>query len=797
MAKSKSKTKFDLKQMMLAKGEYVAMGVAGFFLLLLLFWGINKGTSAADPTKTANELTSKATQVQRNIVDGTPSDADLEATKLPAWADPTKLKLFVELKRDQFPTTDPQFDPTAKPDTKKENPNVYPIGDYQMDLVRAPMRGYDIIDGGDGESLIAVLFDKNISEQDREKAKGLLDKFKRRGTDSRHRPAGPARPPAGPPMGGDGRFGGGGFGQPPGGGSGLGPPGGGSGLGPPGGGMPGMPRPPGMGGGSSLGNPYGGQGAGFDTSGKRVAIEYVPISQLDKAIGDKKVPAMTVIPLRMVMIHAEIPYKQQIEEIRRALRLKDAAEAMRWGPIYTGYDVQRKVSKVMPNGKLEVETDWADYKYLDEYRSLIYSRKLGDNFEDGYLAYFIRYEMGLALPLPQLVSEGDLGKYPPIRLKNITEAIRKLQEASKPKVDPSKLLDRLKGNSTGSDLFRPLTDHDTDANLFFGEGMGPPGLGGKGGLTPPTAGGGTSGSSLFKPGGGIDPNNPNNPNRDMHSEIENLLLRFVDVNVEPGKTYEYRIRLRMANPNFGLQREVANPKYATVKEIPSPWRELPNKITIPTESFLYAADVAAYRDKIKDEYGKERALLDRLQVKENQAVIEMCKWTEEVRTGDGGRREPIGAWVVADMPVGRGEYIGHKHYVKLPLWSSENKMYVLREVPEKVIPPKPNLKDPPQPRGWLVDFTTQSVLVDFEGGKVVTKVPGKQPVTEDVGTELLIVRADGKLVVKNSMYDEKDENRTAIIGGWEKWVKEVEKRKTSGTEETSPFAPKGGGPGIP
>src|SRR5204863_1389920 len=97
-----------------------------------------------------------------------------------------------------------------------------------------------------------------------------------------------------------------------------------------------------------------------------------------------------------------------------------------------------------------------------------------------------------------------------------------------------------------------------------------------------------------------------------------------------------------------------------------------------------------------------------------------------------------------------GEYIGKKTYVKLPLWSSADTAYVLREVSDKVLP-----KAKEQPKGWLVDFGTRSVLVDFEGGKVVTKAGGRT-ITEDVATELLVLRADGKLVVRSSALDEQD-----------------------------------------
>jgi hypothetical protein len=524
---------------------------------------------------------------------------------------------------------------------------------------------------------------------------------------------------------------------------------------------------------------YGGMQSGFNANAQRVdkSLEYIPLKELDKAIEKGKVPAMTVIPLRLVTIHAEVPYKQEVEEIKRALRLPDAEAAKAWGPIYDGYEVRRKVSVMGPNGP-EVWEDWADYKFEDKYVERINSRKLADNFEDGYMSYFIRYDMALALPLPQLVPE--LGKYPKITLKGINETVKKLQEASRPAISPSDLLKRLDGRPPREDIYRPQTGESTGAAGFYGEGaIGGPKMEGPGGIGPMRPG---TGTATGVPPGGPRLGDSSNANAAPPVEIEHLLLRFVDVDVEPGKTYEYQIRLRMLNPNFERTKEVANPAYANAKVLYSPWAKIADTITIPPESFLYATDPAEYRKKVDEEYAKERELRDRLQAKDNQAVVEMCHWLEQVRT-DGGKREPVGAWVVADMPVGRGQYVGRKQYIKLPLWSSEANQYVLREVAEKVLTSK---KEVQQPKGWLVDFTTKSVLVDFEGGHVVTRSAAGKSVTEDVATELLIVLPDGRLQVRSSLNDESDPNRKQITGGWDKWVKDVSQRK-------SPTEGKGGG----
>jgi hypothetical protein len=759
MAKTKSKSKIDIKQFLIAKGEYVAIGVAGLFLVILLLWGITKWSSAKPPTETVKALKTGADQVQRGINRGKSelTEEDKQPAQVPVWV--TTPYVFNPVSTKDFPLTNPQFDPTAKPDTKRENPHVLPIEVYQVDLVRGSMKGTDIIEGNDGVPRIAFLTTKTIAAPDKAKMKLVSDAIRNKAGKLKTQPKGPQPVPMGMGMGGIPM------------GMGILQPGGGPGPG------------------------EGGFGFGYDANAQRVekAIEYVARDQVDEWVSKGKPLAMTVVPLRMVTIHAEIPYKKQLEEIKRALRLPTLNDAAAWGPYFDGYNIKRKVSRMMPDGKLHVIQDFADYNFEDKYRTLIDARKNGDHFEEGYLAYFIRYEMALALPLPQLITETQKNSpYPEIRLKNILATIEKLKAAAKPQVTPSALLERLKGGTPRGDLYRPQNSQLSGAETLFGpEGT----MDGGPRFSQEQMGGFRPGGS-GRPAGAIDPKNQFNPNRELVNtvEIEHLLMRFLDVDVEPGKTYEYQIQLRMRNPNYMMDAAVSKPADAKKEFLDSPWVQT-TAITIPGESFLYAADWSAYSKKIKEEYEKEKVLMDRLQVKEHQAVVQTCNWMEQIRTGDGGKREPVGAWVVADFPVARGEYIGRKQYVKLPLWSSENTAYILREIPDDVIPPKGG-KRSPQPRGWLIDFSNnKSILVDFEGGKVRTKV-GSRDVTEEAGTEMLIYRPDGRLTVRRSVEDERDETRLGIVADWASWIKTVEARKASSAIEGDPgFSPRPPGPG--
>ncbi|MBY0456250.1 MAG: hypothetical protein K2V38_02815, partial [Gemmataceae bacterium] len=334
------------------------------------------------------------------------------------------------------------------------------------DLIVSAMPGYDIVQSDDGEPLIAVL--KNAAP------KGKLDEAQLkkaaealRGRVGRVRPQtkgpNPMQPmqPGGFPM------------QP--GGFPMQPPIGEEGPG----GMPGGP------GGRGSGMPgYGGQ---FQINARRdegKVLSYVPLSAIDDAVLKGNVPAVTVIPVRLVTIHAVVPYKQQVEEIKRALRLSvpapvidangvvrnkadiDAAEAAAraWGPLYDGFEVQRRESIALPDGSVEVVTDWAEikdpkstagnYKFEERYIELIHSRKIGDQFDQGYLPYFLKPEMMLSMPLPLLVKELGV-EYPEVRLKPIKDNEEKLRKASQVPLTPSQLAEKLKGAISREGLYLP------------------------------------------------------------------------------------------------------------------------------------------------------------------------------------------------------------------------------------------------------------------------------------------------------------------------------------------------------
>jgi hypothetical protein len=75
-------------------------------------------------------------------------------------------------------------------------------------------------------------------------------------------------------------------------------------------------------------------------------------------------------------------------------------------------------------------------------------------------------------------------------------------------------------------------------------------------------------------------------------KIENLLFRFFDFTVQPGKKYQYRIRLALENPNHKVPVQfLKSPELAKEKFIYTDWSEPTPEVFVPLGSELLAGDI--------------------------------------------------------------------------------------------------------------------------------------------------------------------------------------------------------------
>jgi hypothetical protein len=238
------------------------------------------------------------------------------------------------------------------------------------------------------------------------------------------------------------------------------------------------------------------------------------------------------------------------------------------------------------------------------------------------------------------------------------------------------------------------------------------------------------------------------------NKVYDALVRFVDADVEPGKTYAYAIRVRMHNPNFGKPELTAEKSDAEVKEKVSQWVTTPT-ITIPDEYHLYAVDqsVVDLAEDGKKPEGVTKARPD-------QAVFQIHRW---VKTDNAGTH-PIADWAIAErLLVRRGEPIGSQDLiVEMPTWNILRGGFELLGV----VPGKAAKRQKNATHGVPIDFLPKVAdadgkavaaaapyLVDFDGGKQVFARPGMAQVIDESVIDALILTPDGKLIRRNARAD--------------------------------------------
>lgn len=726
MAKMK-KPSIDFKQFFLEKGEkygfYAAMG----FLVVLLLLGGYVASTAASSSTIVRDMDGKVTTVQQKTVTG-PSDPpayDNVVTK-PAKVD--------RILYDEAVTPNAFFNVASEEHVKRTNPTILPITEAQAQFIRGSIVALDLIEDA-GEGLLVGTVGTRTKGQN----SGLRIKALQLGLNPNRIPVGvPAAPRAPQPPPNAGRGGGGGGGKFGGGGTGL------------------------MSAGGSGGG--GGGGAGIPTI--RAAEAEVQYMKLDaKGLETAKL-AENILPKRMVVVTGSVPYRKQLDLYAGALRANSAMELPAGDmPQYRGFVVQRQVWSA--DGS-EMLADWSDLDLNETFRPLFirvmewepetYSQ------DPAVAALYPRVlpEQGtrLLMPRPKL----RRGQYENANLPSIEAALKTLKELG---AGTDKPKNRVQSKLDETDIFNTT------------------------GLTPD--GGANTPADRMNPAGNRGPGRPPLPNAVAAAAppdaVEDAwLMRFIDVSIEPGHQYRYRVALKVANPNYRKNvKELAIPKYADDEELRSAWFELPNRVIVPRDEYIYAAS--------SDRPGKR--VTDKLvQDPPDATYLQMQRWADFVRPEKMDRIQPIGDWLIADLRCFRGQLISENIKLKLPLWNMVAAAFLFRDPPRVVTGGIFGGKGRLDPV-WGVDFTPlpQMLLVDFEGGTGTHNV-GRRQVIDQASVDVLLMTDDGKLILKRSQSDMADQERQKREEGWKRWLDQVltdtVQFKLGGATGTPP-----GGPGAP
>jgi hypothetical protein len=504
-------------------------------------------------------------------------------------------------------------------------------------------------------------------------------------------------------------------------------------------------------------------------------------------------PTVIAKAKRLVVVSASFPYHKQVEEYRNALRLdkKEEVFTKSLAPTFEGLNVTR--TKIAQNGKpiadpqrvdlYSFDPDTGALKIAAPIEKLLKECVYDERWIDKY--YDVLYGSS-ATPLPLLTNNAE---YKEIKLPGIGG-----RPAPPPKVDPKKVFNAALKPSVPYGMPRPnhmpTETKEAGQKRTFKLDELPPELQVQITLAKDKF-------NWFSPYGTMPEDNSNLAKAagfkigDGKLEISTnyraplkwdaaanpvALVQFIDVDVEPGATYQYDIQVRFANPNFGEQSGVEFAAVAEGKERVSPWvRTQP--ITIPNDDFQFSiTNQDKFFTTVKS--AKEPHIDTEISAKAigNKMVpFQVQRFVDTVV--DRGATHYVADWVIAErLLTARGEPIGRKCEIEVMEWNprkTKYEFYDLQPPPKGVANAKPKIG-----KGMVVDFRIDPAvyLLDFTGGKQAYPNPkgGTQPATveDDSAIDALLLMPDGTMKLRSAR--EEPEVMQARRDRYEQWRTRLE-----------------------
>lgn len=214
-----------------------------------------------------------------------------------------------------------------------------------------------------------------------------------------------------------------------------------------------------------------------------------------------------------------------------------------------------------------------------------------------------------------------------------------------------------------------------------------------------------SGNTPMSPGGpGAGGAGGSGPDQGVFekSKAEKIMVRGLDFGVEPDSVYRYRVRIVVANPNYGWS-NVAPGVDTKVKQLKGPWSEMTAEVGIPADIATFAAGRTLGVDPATEKF-----------------AFEVAAWNET-----------DGMTVVKKFDPQPGDIIGSKARVNLPDDKKDGAL-----------------------SGKDVEFTSNQILADALGGdRPANETQPLGLARIEVPMVALVVRADGVLVVRDEAQD--------------------------------------------
>jgi len=228
-----------------------------------------------------------------------------------------------------------------------------------------------------------------------------------------------------------------------------------------------------------------------------------------------------------------------------------------------------------------------------------------------------------------------------------------------------------------------------------------------------------------------------NPEEANFTKIEDptLMIRSLDFTVEPDRTYRFRVRIVVVNPNKG-HTDVNPGVDVESKELLGPWSDPTDEVTLP-------ADVAAYAQApVQTERRRD------------QVAFQVIRW-------DPG----TGQTVLKTDDAGPGEIIGEYGSVQMP--SSEGGGVKMTGI----------------------DFNSRAVVLDTMGGREKLPDIGVERNQFEIPAVAMVVQADGSVAIRSQAADKADEVRADMETNYKQALEDSGAKREPGGGSRMPGMP--------
>ncbi|MDR1483816.1 MAG: hypothetical protein LBT09_03235 [Planctomycetaceae bacterium] len=452
---------------------------------------------------------------------------------------------------------------------------------------------------------------------------------------------------------------------------------------------------------------------------KRDKVPLLPVENLQAsaglgAVSIKPTGGKTQIGERWVVITGLIPIQKQREYYVRAYAASVRPMPDRDTPLYASYSLER--AEVAPDQD-ERNLKWEEVKAFDEMNrrvTNIWNGVAPEPVDSDFLAPYVYLGAGslpMACPLPPALkhfgSEVTQDSIP-LLSETAAEWQKKSQDYNK------RLQEEMEHKSATKGNFRN--------NSPYGGAV----------KTPDTRTTQTRDESL--------------PPEEQRT-ISHFLFRYLDYTVQPGKTYRYRVKLSLANPNHGLtESDVVNIALTTDAYLDTDVSNASNRVTVPPDSRVLARVVSPQSRTTPWVEPSANVLAVYFDLTDGSEWV----WGASERVYRGSvlniKGAPTQDPVMLDKPETTAKVGGR--------------------------PTPPNTNDP-KLQTQRKDVITNICIMDMYGGVELGKVVNEAP-TVKTPAKMLVVNNMGEIL----LHDVGEDN------------KEIEAMKTTKTDTNNPISPR-------